>query len=116
MPAGSLDPVRLDPSTVSDGPWDDDTQGSNDVQIEDADGNRVARVYKTSDLDSSSLPWQENKQLIQDALGYATQAAEREERILALESAVEDAEHRVENLEAEVSYLRRRSRRGQKNG
>jgi len=77
--AGSLDPDPLDISSVSPGPWNKDT--SINTEIENNDGHRVARVYKISDLDSSSLPWQENRQLIENAIGYATQAADRDASI-----------------------------------
>lgn len=85
---GSLTPNPLDLSAVSSGPWQEDSASpSNDVQIEDAGGHRIARVYKTSDVDSSSLPWEDNKQLIMDAVGYAKTMAEQRKELADLQDA-----------------------------
>ena len=88
MPAGSLDPSELDTSSVSPGPWDDDA--SVDTEIEDANGHRVARIFKRSNVDNSVLPWAENKQLIQDAIGYATQASDRADELARQDIAQQD--------------------------
>lgn len=102
---GSLDPDPIDTTGLSPGPWQEDSAASrpSDTEIEDANGVRVARVYKLSDVTGLGIPWQDNMQVIMDAIGYGIQATDLAAELATAQADLATAQADLATAQADLA-------------